>query len=142
MTLKFRNLTIGPDDPVDVWGVEGMLAALDRGGLADWTRIRRTIERDPHGAASLDLEQALDLAEDSGAVTLMRMHLDRARWSEAEQVADRIRRFVRESGLSNAVFAERIGTSASRLSTYTRGSVTPSAVMFERMRKVSAKSFV
>lgn len=142
MSFAFRNLTVTPADPIELWGVEGILTALDRGGLAEWSRIRRAIETEPHGKSASDLEQALDLAEDRGAATLMRMQLERARWTEAEHVADRIRRFVRESGLSNAAFAERIGTSASRLSTYARGTVTPSAVMFERMRKVSADNVV
>lgn len=142
MALTFRNLTVTPADPVDMWGVEGLLTAIDRGGLREWSRIRRAVESEPYGKAALDLEQALDLAEDVGAVALVRFHLERARWSEAEAVAAQIRTFIRESGLTNRAFAEAIGTSASRLSTYARGSVTPSAVLFERMRRAAQHSFV
>lgn len=42
-----------------------------------------------------------------------------------------------ESGLSRAEFASRVGTSASRLSTYVSGRVTPSAALLLRMRRVA-----
>jgi hypothetical protein len=29
--LQFRNINATPDDPVEKWGVEGILAAIDRG---------------------------------------------------------------------------------------------------------------
>lgn len=43
------------------------------------------------------------------------------------------------SGLSKSEFASRIGTSASRLSTYLSGSVTPSASLLLRMQTVSQR---
>jgi transcriptional regulator with XRE-family HTH domain len=46
---------------------------------------------------------------------------------------------VRASGLTRAEFASRIGTSASRLSTYVTGKVTPSAALLVRMRDVSER---
>ncbi|MDN5748643.1 MAG: helix-turn-helix domain-containing protein [Pseudonocardia sp.] len=42
------------------------------------------------------------------------------------------------SGRTRADFARSVGTSASRLSTYVNGSVTPSAAMLVRMRRVAA----
>lgn len=50
--LKFRNLGVTPDDPVEQWGVEGILAAIDRGSLrywnGSWNQSRRTPkERSP-----------------------------------------------------------------------------------------------
>ena len=69
MALKFRNLTVTPDDPVDTWGVEGILTAIDRGSLRDWRRIVAALA---NHEVLLDLEQALDLAEDVGAVALLR----------------------------------------------------------------------
>lgn len=47
--------------------------------------------------------------------------------AEREAVAVEVAQIVRASGLSKSEFASRIGTSASRLSTYLSGSVTPSA---------------
>jgi transcriptional regulator with XRE-family HTH domain len=51
-------------------------------------------------------------------------------------VAAEVDRLVRESELSRAEFASRIGTSTSRLSTYVTGKVTPSAALLVGMRRV------
>ena len=45
--------------------------------------------------------------------------------SEREEVASEVRDLVARSGLSRQDFAERIGTSRSRLSTYMSGKVVP-----------------
>ena len=29
--LKFRNITASPEDPVEIWPFEGMVAAVERG---------------------------------------------------------------------------------------------------------------
>ena len=60
---------------------------------------------------------------------------DAAEASEREAVAVEVAALVRASGLSRAEFASRIGTSASRLSTYATGKVTPSAALLVRMRR-------
>ena len=78
MTLRFRNLEVSPDDPVERWGPEGILAAIDRGGLAEWRRITRAVEADPQGPVAADLEEALESAEDAGAARVLRLALDRA----------------------------------------------------------------
>jgi ribosome-binding protein aMBF1 (putative translation factor) len=56
---------------------------------------------------------------------------------EREQVAAEVRDAIARSGLSRSEFASRIGTSPSRLSTYTTGKVTPSATLMLRMRRVA-----
>jgi transcriptional regulator with XRE-family HTH domain len=48
-----------------------------------------------------------------------------------------VRTLVAGSGLSKRDFAERIGTSRSRLSTYLSGKVVPSATLMVRMRRVA-----
>ncbi len=58
---------------------------------------------------------------------------------EREEVAERVRQAVRRSGLSKARFAEQVGTSASRLSTYLNGKVTPSAAMLLRIERLSVQ---
>ena len=45
--LKFRNITASPDDPVDTWPFEGILAAVERGTLPDWRRLAAAIRADP-----------------------------------------------------------------------------------------------
>jgi transcriptional regulator with XRE-family HTH domain len=52
-------------------------------------------------------------------------------------VAAEVRDIVGRSGLSKQDFAERIGTSRSRLSTYMSGKVVPSAALMVRMRRVA-----
>jgi DNA-binding transcriptional regulator YiaG len=64
---------------------------------------------------------------------------EEAEKSEREAVANEIDGLVRESGLSRTEFASRIGTSASRLSTYVTGKVTPSAALLVRMRLVAKR---
>ena len=44
--LKFRNISITPDDPVEKWGVEGILCAFERGYIEDWRKIWRSIHID------------------------------------------------------------------------------------------------
>ena len=54
--------------------------------------------------------------------------------------AARVRAAVDRSGLTNAQFAELVGTSASRLSTYLSGKVTPSAALLLRMERAASRS--
>jgi len=37
--LKFRNIDVSPSEPVEKWGVEGILCAFERGGVNDWRKI-------------------------------------------------------------------------------------------------------
>lgn len=52
-------------------------------------------------------------------------------------VAAEMRDAVRRSGITQAAFARRLGTSASRLSTYVTGAVVPSAVTYRRALRVA-----
>lgn len=139
-TLAFRNITATPDDPVEKWGVEGILAAIDRGSLSHWRRIAVAVKVDPRGPVAADLEQALTLAEDVGVAATLRRVLSRARrTAEAaarEEVRRRLSALVDESSLTAAQFAQRLGTSASRMSTYLTGKVTPSAALLVRAESV------
>lgn len=38
-SLKFRNIEVAPDCPLEEWPTEGIISALERGGLSDWGRI-------------------------------------------------------------------------------------------------------
>ena len=60
--LKFRNLTITPNDPVTNWGVEGLATALERGGLTHLIRIVDAVREDPYGEFSEDVLQAVEIA--------------------------------------------------------------------------------
>jgi DNA-binding transcriptional regulator YiaG len=139
--VRFRNITRTPDDPVEEWGVEGLLAAIDRGSLPHWRRIAATIHLAPWGPAAGDLEQALHLAEDVGVAATLARKLAHARDEAQEEARAEVRRrlqdLVDRSGLTAAEFARRLGTSASRMSTYLTGKVMPSAALFVRAEAVA-----
>lgn len=143
MTLTFRNLTVSPDEPVEAWGFEGLLAAVDRGDLADWRRIARAVREDPWGEVAQTLDEVFALAEDSGAVGTLRSARDLARRrreaEEREDVARTLARHLEATGLTRAEFARRLGTSASRLSTYLSGKVVPSATVLVRAERLAGR---
>jgi DNA-binding transcriptional regulator YiaG len=142
--LKFRNLTASPDDPVETWPFEGIIAAVERGTLPDWRRLARVIQADPWGPVAQQVREAINLSHPYGTAELLEGVIDRARQmatdSERDEVASEVKRLVGRSGLSRQEFAERIGTSRSRLSTYMSGSVMPSAALMVRMRRVARYS--
>jgi len=139
--LKFRNITASPDDPVDTWPFEGILAAVERGTLPDWRRLAATIQTDPWGPVAQQVLEAIRLTRPYGTAELLKGVVARARKlaadAEREDVATEVRNLVGRSGLSRQDFAERIGTSRSRLSTYMSGKVIPSAAMMVRMRRTA-----
>jgi DNA-binding transcriptional regulator YiaG len=138
--LKFRNVNASPDDPVESWPFEGILAAVERGTLPDWRRLAQAIQADPWGAVAYQVLQAVQLSRPYGTAELLEGVVSRARQlaaeSERAEVAAEVRSLVSRSGLSQHDFAERIGTSRTRLSTYMSGNVVPSAALMVRMRRV------
>ncbi len=143
MTLRFRNVTADPLDPVETWPYEALVTALERGGAATWGRIRRAVRADPWGPVARSLDDYLAYADAYGVVPLMRGIVDSARRdaeaSERNRVATRVRELVATSGLTAGEFAGRIGSSASRLSTYASGKVVPSAALMLRMERVAIR---
>jgi DNA-binding transcriptional regulator YiaG len=139
--LKFRNISASPDDPVETWPFEGILTAVERGSLPDWRRLAAAIRADPWGPVAQQVLEAIRLAHPYGTAELLTGVIARARKqaadSEREMVAAEIRDLLSRCGLSAQDFAERIGTSRSRLSTYMSGKVVPSAVLILRMRRVA-----
>jgi DNA-binding transcriptional regulator YiaG len=142
--LKFRNVTASPDDPVETWPFEGVLAAIERGTLPDWRRLAKAIQADPWGPVAQQVLAAINLSHPYGTTEILESVVGRARKlavdSEREEVAAEVRGLVGSSGLSQQEFAERIGTSGSRLSTYMSGKVVPSAALIVRMRRVARSS--
>lgn len=144
MALRFRNLTISPDAPVSAWPTEAVQTALERGDLDDWRRIAAEVRRDPWGRTARQVEEVLSHSRPYGIAELMEHVLDRSRTEmEAEErdtVAAEIRDAIAASGLTRAEFASRIGTSASRLSTYATGRVAPSATLLLRIRRLGKRA--
>jgi predicted XRE-type DNA-binding protein len=139
--LKFRNVTASPDDPVQTWPFEGILAAVERGTLPDWRRLAKVIQADPWGPVAQQVLEAVRLSHPYGTTELLEGVVSHARKlagdSERSEVAAEVGRLVGGSGLSQRDFADRIGTSRSRLSTYMSGKVVPSAALMVRMRRVA-----
>jgi DNA-binding transcriptional regulator YiaG len=139
--LKFRNLVVSPDDPVETWPFEGILAAVERGTLPDWRRLADVIRADPWGPVARQVLEAVQLSRPYGTAELLEEVVGRARElaldSERVEVASEVKRLLSDSGLSQQGFADRIGTSRSRLSTYLSGKVLPSAALMVRMRRVA-----
>ena len=143
MTLRFRHLDVGPDAPVEAWPTEGVLAALERGGLSDWRRLASAVRLDPWGPVARRLEDALAASRPYGAAPLMERVLAHARRdaeaAERAEVARRVQAHLDASRLGRAAFAEAIGTSTSRLSTYLTGKVAPSSTLLVRMERVARR---
>lgn len=139
MALRFRNVDASPQDDVRTWPYEALVTAIDRGLVGDWRPIFDEIRRAPWGSVARRVERYLAYREPDGVATLFALAIEHARRDrergERAEVASRIRAAVARSGLTNAEFAECIGTSASRLSTYVNGKVTPSAAMLVRIEE-------
>jgi DNA-binding transcriptional regulator YiaG len=144
MTLAFRNLDAQPGDPVTTWPFEALVAAIERGTVSDWARLTKIIREDPWGVTARAVEEYLGYERLWGVAPLLERALQRARQTaeaaERESVAGEVRALVESSGLSRKGFAARIETSASRLSTYCSGRVTPSAAMLVRMRAAAERA--
>jgi predicted XRE-type DNA-binding protein len=142
--LKFRNITASPDDPVETWPFEGVLAAVERGTLPDWRRLARAIRADPWGPVAQQVLEAVRLSRPYGTTELLEGVVNRAREMAADceraEVATEVRHLVSASGLSQQDFAARLGTSRPRLSTYVSGKVVPSAALIVRMRRVASRA--
>ena len=141
--LAFRNVDASPEDPVAEWPQEAVQTALERGGLSHWRRLAEAVATEPWGPVARRVEDVLTDSRPYGVAPLMERVVTRAREaaeaSEREAVAAEVAGLIEASGLSRAEFAAAIGTSASRLSTYATGRVTPSAALIVRMRRVAEK---
>src|SRR5712692_10142731 len=77
--LKFRNITASPEDPVEIWPFEGVLAAVERGTLPDWRRLARAIQADPWGPVAQQVLEAVHLSHPYGTTELLEGVVGRAR---------------------------------------------------------------
>ncbi len=139
MPVEFRNVDASPEDDIRTWPYEGLVTVIDRGLVGDWRPIFAELRRSPWGRVARRVEQYLSYREPDGVSTLFALAVERARvdagQADRAEVAARVRDAVTRSGLTNAEFARLVGTSASRLSTYLSGKVTPSAAMLVRIER-------
>jgi hypothetical protein len=141
MGVQFRNVDGSPADSIESWPYEGLVTVIDRGLVPDWRPIFDEIRRSPWGPVARRVEQYLDYREPDGVSTLFALAIDRARAdadrTDRDEVAARVRAAVERSGMTSGRFAALVGTSASRLSTYMTGRVTPSAAMVLRIERAA-----
>ena len=123
MPLKFRNIDATPEDPVEAWGFEGMLAAIDRGYAADWRKLIAAIIANP--ALRPVFKEAREAAESRATVALLDAALEREERTPSEQALARLRSAYRGTRMTQAELASHLGTSRTRLNSYLTGKVTP-----------------
>jgi hypothetical protein len=137
MPVEFRNVDASPTDDVRTWPYEALVIVIDRGLVPDWQPVFSELRRSPWGRVARRVERYLSYREPDGVSVLFALAIERARAdadrTDRAEVAARLRDAVGRSGLTDAAFAELVGTSASRLSTYLNGKVTPSAAMLVRI---------
>ena len=141
MALAFRNVDATPQDDVTTWPYEAIVTTLERGLVPDWQPLFVEIRRHPWGSVARKIERVLSYESIYGVGPLfahaIAMARDAAERRDREEVAQRVRTAVKESGMTAGRFADLVGTSASRLSTYMSGKVTPSAAMLVRIERMA-----
>ncbi|MFT4157393.1 MAG: helix-turn-helix transcriptional regulator [Microbacterium sp.] len=135
MPLHFRNIDATPDDPVDQWGFEGMLAAIDRGYASHWRKLVSADAADPHLRPVFD--EARDAAESRATVALRDAVLERELLTASELALARLRSAYRGTRMTQAELTDRLGTSRSRLNTYLNGKVTPAMDVFVAVEQIA-----
>jgi hypothetical protein len=141
---EFSRVHGSTADPVSNWPYEGLVEVLERGGVNSWLPIVDEIESAPWGPVARRLEKYLAYSEDRAIVALFsglfKKYRTDSEQRERDLVAERVRAAIEKSQLPAREFADRIGTSASRLSTYATGKVIPSAAMLMRIENYSQPS--
>ncbi|MDE0170511.1 MAG: helix-turn-helix transcriptional regulator [bacterium] len=139
--LSFRNVDAEPSDDVRTWPYEALVTAIDRGLVPDWQPVFAEIRRSPWGTVARRVERFLGYRDPDGASTLFAMAIRRARTetkrADRAEAAARVRAALAFAGTTQGEFAASVGTSASRLSTYLNGKVTPSAAMLIRIERTA-----
>lgn len=120
---------------------EVMLDALKPAHIRDWRRIAAAVIAHPWGRVADEVAAVAGAVENPAMTIMLDRVLAAARASrearERAEVARRMQAAVSASGLSRKDFAARMGTSASRLSTYLTGRVTPSAALLVRAEGIA-----
>lgn len=141
MTVRFRNIDVAPDTPVRDWPAEAIETAIDRGMLADWTRLANEIRYDPWGRVARTVQTVIGWKEHYGVDALMERVIAKAREDVTREgraaYAAQIRSWREGAGMTLREFAKAAGTSASRLSDYENAKVAPTTDVLARLRHVA-----
>lgn len=132
-----QPIGVGLGEVVPVDSADELVALLEQGSLVEWRQHLQRLATSPWGPYA---ESISDLADAAGRPAIHTVLAWCRAWGherEREQIARHVQHLVALSGVSQRQFAARIGTSPSRLSSYIRGSVTPSAALFLRIQRAS-----
>lgn len=139
--LLFEDIDPERDAPEPITSIDQLHDLVDRGSIVEWRHQLAAIAASPWGPYAdrlLEIGRASDRPSTLAAIaSAVEQCQEWCRDRERDQVAREIRHLVAVSGSSQREFASRIGTSPSRLSTYVRGTVTPSAAMLLRIQRAS-----
>ena len=129
-----------PQQPVEFWPTAAIRSALHAGDMDTWKRIAAALKRDPYGRTARQVEEILD-GRPSGIAKALWEVLCRTRSHlaacERAEVARHVRLLIDRSGLGQSEFASRIGVAAEDLAAYLDASVSPSAALMIRIRRLS-----
>lgn len=133
---------VDPDEFLPVIRTAAELRGLvDGGTVLEWRHHLAMIAASPWSPYAQHLVDLSDVIERPLAGEVIDRYTglcrDRHKDSEREHVADEVRHLVHASGVTQRQFAQWVGTSPSRLSTYVSGAVTPSAALMLRMTRTS-----
>ena len=135
--------TRGPDldQPVEFWPTAAIRSAMQGGDIATWKRIAAALKRDPYGRTARQVEEVLDGTRPYGISKALAEVLERARIhleaNERAEVARHVRLLMERSGLAEEEFASRLGVDPEDLIAYLDASISPSASLMVRMRRLS-----
>ncbi|WP_077086759.1 transcriptional regulator [Mycobacterium rhizamassiliense] len=129
------------DQPVEFWPTSAIRSAMQGGDIDTWKRIAAALKRDPYGRTARQVEEVLEGGRPYGISKALWEVLERARVhldaNERAEVARHVRLLIERSGLNAQEFAARIGVAPDDLATYLEGSVSPSASLMIRIRRLS-----
>ena len=142
--LLLRGVEAAGDQTVDpILTSAGFWHLTEHGDAHRWRLHLASVAADPWGEHASCLVTFARAAERPGIATTIERCTRRFRTAaedaERRAIAEHIGALVRISGLPQQTFAARVGTSPSRMSTYVRGQVTPSATMVLRMKRVASR---
>lgn len=144
MNTRFRNVEFDRNAPIGTWPLEALSSLLERGDLSDYRLVVQAIQQSPWGAASRRVEQVLGWTQPYGVTQIMHRAIEKARSShnaqEREWVTYQLRNALQQSGLNQAAFAQELGTSPTRFSTYLNGSVVPAATVIARAQSIAQRA--
>ena len=140
-TTEQSRPSADPDQPVEFWSTAAIRSALQGGDIATWKHIAAALKRDPYGRTARQVEEVLEGTRPYGISKALWEVLERARThleaNERAEVARHVRLLIDRSGLGQQEFASRIGVSPAHLDAYLDGSISPSASLMIRIRRLS-----